>query len=153
MDIRKVKKLIELLEESSLSEIEIHEGDETIRISRNLQAQVMSPAPMFVPPVAPVPPSVSPDRTASEEAASQPEETGTPVTSPIVGTFYRSPAPNEPSFVEEGGRVKKGDAVCIIEAMKMMNHIDAPVGGTIKKILANDGDPVEYGQTLMLIDT
>ena len=145
MDIRKVKKLIELLEESSLSEIEIREGEETVRISR--ASQISAPVAAYPPaqiPAAPPPPEV--------EAAPPESISGTPIISPMVGTFYRSPSPGDPPFVEEGDAVKQGDALCIIEAMKMMNHIDASTTGTVKKILLKDGDPVEFGQTLMYLE-
>lgn len=151
MDIRKVKKLIELLEESSLAEIEIHEGEESVRISRGVH-QVAVPAPVNQ--VMPPAPAQAPAESSAPEPAAAPDEeaAGTPVKSPIVGTFYRSPGPGEPSFVEEGATVKQGDTLCIIEAMKMMNHIDAPVSGTVTKIWVKDADPVEYGQILVTIE-
>lgn len=149
MDIRKVKKLIELLEESGIDELEIHENEESVRISRNMnrgmQQYVAAPAPA---PIAQAPASVSP--VAPEATPSQTLK-GTVVRSPMVGTFYRSPSPTAPKFVEVGQTVKKGDVLCIVEAMKMMNHIEAEVGGVIDSILVENGEPVEYDQPLFTI--
>ena len=151
MDIRKVKKLIELLEESGIDELEIREGEESVRISRNsnrnvaampMQQAYYSPAP------APAP-AAAPAAAATAEAASQP--TGHKVRSPMVGTFYRSPSPEAPSFVEVGKVVKAGDVLCIIEAMKMMNQIEADKSGTIEAILVENGEPVEFDQPLFSI--
>jgi len=161
MDIRKVKKLIELLEESGVAEIEIKEGEESVRISRASSA-AQAVAPAFVQPVAapaaPAAPAPAPaPAQASAEAApgapaEEPAEAGHAVESPMVGTFYRSPSPDADPFIEEGATVAAGDTLCIIEAMKMMNRIEAPVTGVVKKILAADGDPVEFGQRLVVID-
>jgi len=161
MDIRKVKKLIELLEESGVAEIEIKEGEESVRISRASSA-AQAAAPAFVQPVAaPVQaaapaPAAAPAQAAAEAApgapAEEPAEAGHAVESPMVGTFYRSPSPDADPFIEEGATVAAGDTLCIIEAMKMMNRIEAPVAGVVKKILAADGDPVEFGQRLVVID-
>jgi len=147
MDIRKVKKLIEMLEESSLAEIEIHEGEESIRISR-----ASSTAPAVVLPsaaAAPIP------AAAAAESAAPAESTipaGPTVDSPMVGTFYRAPTPGATSFVEEGDQVSVGDTLCIIEAMKMLNEIEADKSGTIRAILKENGQPVEYGEPLFVIE-
>lgn len=145
MDIRKVKKLIELLEESNIAELEIHEGEESVRISRHGTAATVVAAPA---PVAAAPAPVAPAETPSSE----PEISGHQVTSPMVGTFYRAPSPGTASFVEEGQSVKVGDTLCIIEAMKLLNQIEADKAGTIKAILVENGQPVEYGQPLFVIE-
>ncbi len=150
MDIRKVKKLIELLEESGIDELEIREGEESVRISRHSKTpaqQYYAPAPMPAPAAAPV--AAAP--VAAAEAPSAPKLNGTVVKSPMVGTFYRTPAPTSPAFVEVGQTVKKGDTICIVEAMKMMNHIEAEVSGVIESILVENGQPVEYDQPLFTI--
>jgi acetyl-CoA carboxylase biotin carboxyl carrier protein len=150
MDIRKVKKLIELLEESGIDELEIREGEESVRISRHSKTPAQpyyAPAPMAAPVAAPAP--VAP--VAVAEAPSAPKLNGTVVKSPMVGTFYRTPAPTSPAFVEVGQTVKKGDTICIVEAMKMMNHIEAEVSGVIESILVENGQPVEYDQPLFTI--
>lgn len=148
MDIRKVKKLIELLEESGIAEIEIHEGEESVRISRNSSA----PAVYAHAPAAPAPaaPAAAPAEAAAPTAAEEPA--GHKVTSPIVGTFYQSPSPNAKSFVTVGQHVNAGDTLCIIEAMKIMNQIEADKSGTIAAILAENGQPVEFGQPLFIIE-
>jgi acetyl-CoA carboxylase biotin carboxyl carrier protein len=151
MDIRKVKKLIELLEESGISELEIHEGDDSVRISRHSTA-----APVAAP--APAAPASAPAASTGSEAAAPPAAPeparieGHEVTAPMVGTFYRSPSPTSKPFVEEGQQVKEGDVLCIIEAMKMMNPIESDKSGTIAAIMAEDGEPVEFGQTLFVIE-
>lgn len=152
MDIRKVKKLIELLDESGIAEIEITEGEESVRISRySSQAPAPAPAPvMAAAPVAPVAAAPAPAPVAA--AAAEPEEDGHAVTAPMVGTFYSASSPGSADFVQLGDRVNVGDTLCIVEAMKMMNPIEAEVSGTIKSIRAQNGDPVEYGQTLFMID-
>ena len=152
MDIRKVKKLIEMLEESSLSEIEIREGEEAIRISRGIsggtQVVHMAPAPMHAAPhAAPAAPAAAP---AATPAAALPA--GHAVTSPMVGTFYRAASPEAKSFVDVGSQVNVGDTLCIIEAMKMMNEIESDKAGVIKAILKENGQPVEYGETLFIIE-
>ena len=151
MDIRKVKKLIELLEESNINEIEIKEGEESVRISRNgSQAQAMVPAaPVYTAPVAP-PPTAAP-APAAAPAAPAIADTGHLLRSPMVGTFYRSPSPTSASFVEVGQTVKVGDIVCIVEAMKMMNQIEADKAGTIAAVLVESGQPVEFDQPLFSI--
>lgn len=150
MDIRKVKKLIELLEESGIDELEIKEGEESVRISRNSKnaapQQFYAPAPMAAPVAAPVAAAAAP---VAEAAA--PALKGTVVRSPMVGTFYRKPSPTSPNFAEVGQSVKKGDTLCIVEAMKMMNHIEAEFGGVIDAILVEDGQPVEFDQPLFTI--
>lgn len=156
MDIRKVKKLIELLDESGIAEIEITEGEESVRISRySNQAPAPAPAPVAVPaivaaPAAPVAAAAAPAPIAATVA--EMEEEGHAVTAPMVGTFYSAPSPGSAEFVQMGDRVNVGDTLCIVEAMKMMNPIEAEVSGTIKSIRAQNGDPVEYGQTLFMID-
>ena len=151
MDIRKVKKLIELLEESNIGEIEIKEGEESVRISRNAAVPAMVAAPMGYaapPPMAPAP-AAAPVTAVAEVAP--PVAAGHIVNSPMVGTFYRSPAPTSPVFIEVGQTVKIGDVICIVEAMKMMNQIEADKAGTIGAILVEDGEPVEFDQPLVSI--
>jgi len=148
MDIRKVKKLIELLEESGIDELEIREGEESVRISRHSKTpaqQYYAPAPMPAPVAAPV--AAAP----VAEAPAAPKLNGTVARSPMVGTFYRKSSPASPAFVEVGQTVKKGDTLCIVEAMKMMNHIEAETSGVIESILVEDGQPVEYDQPLFTI--
>jgi acetyl-CoA carboxylase biotin carboxyl carrier protein len=153
MDIRKVKKLIEMLEESSLAEIEIKEGEESIRISRassggQAVTQVMA-AP--APPAAAARPASS-VAAATNEAPSSLVPQGHLVTSPMVGTFYRTPAPGAKTFVEVGDTVAVGDTLCIIEAMKMMNQIESDKAGTVKAILKENGQPVEFGEPMFVIE-
>ncbi|GAB5499295.1 MAG: acetyl-CoA carboxylase biotin carboxyl carrier protein [Pseudohongiellaceae bacterium] len=150
MDIRKVKKLIELLEASDVAEIEIKEGEEAVRISRN---STSVPAPVAAPAAAPPPAAAAPAAVAADEpaAASRPATTGKLINSPMVGTFYRSPSPSSPAFVEVGTHVKAGDVVCIVEAMKMMNQIEADATGVVEAILVEDGEPVEFDQPLISI--
>lgn len=153
MDIRKVKKLIELLDESGIAEIEITEGEESVRISRystSAPPPQMMPAPP-PPPAAPVQ-SAAPTPAATPRPAAEPEEEGHLVIAPMVGTYYSAPSPGSPAFVQVGDRVAEGDTLCIIEAMKMMNQIEAETGGTVKSIRVQNGDPVEYGQVLFVID-
>lgn len=153
MDIRKVKKLIELLEESGIDELEIKEGEESVRISRHsktpAQQYYAAPPPMAAP-YAPAP-AAAPAADAASAAPAAPKLNGTVVGSPMVGTFYRKPSPSSPNFAEVGQVVKKGDTLCIVEAMKMMNHIEAEISGTIESILVEDGQPVEYNQPLFTI--
>lgn len=151
MDIRKVKKLIELLEESQIAEIEIHEGEESVRISR--MGQNIAPAPTYYPghlaPMPPVPAAVS---APAMDAAPEPAKpSGHQVTSPMVGTFYEAPSPGAKSFVSVGQSVKVGDTLCIIEAMKMLNQIEADKAGTVSARLVENGQPVEFGQALFVI--
>lgn len=152
MDIRKVKKLIELLEESNIDEIEIKEGEESVRISRNgaaLAAGALAYA--AAPPVAMAAPVAPPAELAPVAPVSAPVISGHIVSSPMVGTFYRSPSPTSPEFIQIGQTVKIGDVICIVEAMKMMNQIEADKAGTIDAILAVDGEPVEFDQPLVSI--
>lgn len=156
MDIRKIKKLIELLEESNIGELEIKEGEESVRIARNsgTTQYFSAPAPAGYPmPAAPAyapAPAAAPAAAAAPVAAA-PVVTGHVVKSPMVGTFYRSPSPGSPMFVEVGKHVKAGDVICIIEAMKMMNQIEADKTGIIEAILVEDGNPVEFDQPLVTI--
>jgi len=147
VDIRKVKKLIDLLEESGISEIEITEGEESVRISRYPAAGAPVPAPVYAPPPAPA----SAPATAADPAA-EPAPSGHTVTAPMVGTFYRAASPGAKPFVDIGSQVKVGDTLCIIEAMKMMNQIEADKSGTVKAILVENGEPVEFGQPLFIIE-
>ena len=148
MDIRKVKKLIEMLEASEIDEIEIQEGEESVRISRSRAAS--EPAPAGVRSVEPSRPPAEAPATAPELAdATEPEENI--VKAPMVGIFYESQAPGKPSFVELGQTVKEGDVLCIIEAMKIMNQVEAERGGVVSKIMVENGEPVEYGQPLFII--
>ncbi len=154
MDIRKVKKLIELLDESGIAEIEITEGDQSVRISRNAPI-VSAPAPTHAPPpvAAPVPsPPAAPAAAAPAAPAAVDDNEGYAVTSPMVGTFYASSSPESSPFVQVGDQVNEGDTLCIVEAMKMMNQIEAEVSGVVKSIRVQSGEPVEYGQILFVID-
>lgn len=146
MDIRKVKKLIELLEESGIDELEIKEGEESVRISRHSKQPVyaQAPAPVAAPVAAAAP-------SADAAPAAAPKLNGTVARSPMVGTFYRAASPTSANFVEVGQTVKKGDILCIVEAMKMMNHIEAEASGVIESILVENGQPVEYDQPLFTI--
>ena len=156
MDIRKVKKLIELLEESDIAEIEIREGEESVRITCGHPAPVIAqpaPAPVAAPVAVPPPAfAAAPAPVAPAPAASAAQPDGEIVKSIMVGTFYRSSAPGTPAFVEVGKSVKKGDTLCIIEAMKIMNPIESEVSGTVQAILVDDGEPVEFDQPLFVIE-
>ncbi|MDX1368540.1 acetyl-CoA carboxylase biotin carboxyl carrier protein [Pseudomonas sp.] len=152
MDIRKVKKLIELLEESGIDELEIREGEESVRISRHGKQPTYAQQPMYAPQPAPVAPAAPVAAAAAEAAAPAAAKlNGTVVRSPMVGTFFRAASPTSGNFVEVGSSVKKGDILCIVEAMKMMNHIEAESSGTIESILGENGQPVEYDQPLFTI--
>ncbi len=147
MDLRKLKTLIDLVADSGIAELEITEGEGKVRIVKFSQAPVMAAAPVAAAPApvaaaAPVP---------AEAPAAAPAIQGHQVKAPMVGTFYRSPNPNSPAFVEVGQAVKEGDPVCIIEAMKLLNEIEADKSGVIKEILVENGEPVEYGQPLFII--
>jgi acetyl-CoA carboxylase biotin carboxyl carrier protein len=149
MDLRKLKKLIDLVQESGIAELEITEGEEKVRITSVVasqqtvyaQAPMLAPAPVAAPAPAPV----------AETAAEPAQPDGHVVKSPMVGTFYRTPSPGAKSFVEVGQSVKAGDTLCIIEAMKLMNEIEADVSGVVKAILIENGQPVEYGEPLFII--
>ena len=155
MDIRKVKKLIELLEESGIDELEITEGEESVRICRHRPVAGMQQ--ITLPAAAPVAAVVAPAATTAEPtqgpapAATEPATRGYVQRSPMVGTFYRSPSPGAAMFVEVGQTVKKGDVICIVEAMKMMNQIEADQGGVIESILVENGQAVEFDQPLFTI--
>ncbi|MDA7085016.1 acetyl-CoA carboxylase biotin carboxyl carrier protein [Pseudomonas sp. SA3-5] len=150
MDIRKVKKLIELLEESGIDELEIREGEESVRISRHGKQPTYAQQPMYAPQPAPAAPA-APVAAAEAAAPAAAKLNGTVVRSPMVGTFFRAASPTSGNFVEVGTSVKKGDILCIVEAMKMMNHIEAESSGTIESILGENGQPVEYDQPLFTI--
>jgi acetyl-CoA carboxylase biotin carboxyl carrier protein len=154
MDIRKVKKLIELLDETGVAEIEIKEGEESVRISRHptgaafaMMPQHLSYAPAAAPGLAPAVPAAAPAAPAAVAASA--DQT---VTAPMVGTFYSASAPGAKAFVDIGSEVKAGDVLCIIEAMKMMNQIESDKAGRIVSVLAKNGDPVEFGQPLFVIE-
>jgi len=157
MDIRKVKKLIELLEESGIAELEIKEGEESVRISRGAPGGAPAhppPAAQFHAPTAA--PSQHPTTATSEPSESADKggdlPSGHVVEAPMVGTFYSASSPSSPPFVEVGQEVNAGDTICIIEAMKILNQIEADVSGTVKAILVENGAPVEFGQPLMVIE-
>jgi acetyl-CoA carboxylase biotin carboxyl carrier protein len=150
MDLRKLKKLIDLVQESGIGEIEITEGEEKVRICRQTAGSpqvLMAAAPMQMP----MAPAVAP-APAALEAAKPAEPSGHALKSPMVGTFYRAPSPGAPAFVEVGQAVTKGQTLCIIEAMKLLNEIESDIAGTVKAILVENGQPVEYGQPLFLIE-
>ena len=151
MDIRKIKKLIELLEESDIGEIEIKEGEESVRISRGGPAAAVVAAPAYAPPAPAVAAAPAAAPAIGNEPSAAPVESGHSVKSPMVGTFYRSPSPGSPAFADVGTQVKAGDVICIIEAMKMMNQIEADKAGVIEAILVEDGEPVEFDQPLVTI--
>jgi acetyl-CoA carboxylase biotin carboxyl carrier protein len=149
MDIRKVKKLIELLDESGIAEIEITEGEESVRISRYSQNGPVVAAPVAAP-VAAAPVAAAP--AVPVAAPVEVEETGFEVKAPMVGTFYAASSPGAAPYVQVGDRVNEGDTLCIIEAMKMMNQIEAETSGVVKSIRLQNGEPVEFGQTMIVID-
>ena len=150
MDLRKLKKLIDLVEESGIAEIEVTEGEEKVRITRATAAQPVFAAPAAIAPVAAAPVAAAPAPAVS--AAPAVRDLSNAQKSPVVGTFYRAPGPNAPAFVEIGQQVKAGDTLCIIEAMKLMNEIEAEKSGVIKEILVDNGTPVEYGEPLFIIE-
>ncbi len=155
MDIRKVKKLIELLEESGIAELEITEGEDSVRISRYGGAAAPVAATPAAAAVAPTPaaaPASPPAADGGGEPAAAGDDEGYAVKAPMVGTFYASSAPGSPPFVQIGDRVSAGDTLCIVEAMKMMNQIEAEVDGIVKSIRCQNGEPVEFGQVLFVID-
>ncbi|HHS0978740.1 TPA: acetyl-CoA carboxylase biotin carboxyl carrier protein [Neisseria meningitidis] len=148
MDLRKLKKLIDLVEESGIAEIEVTEGEEKVRITRTIAA-----APVYAAPVPAAAPAVTPAAAPAVTPAAAPAARDLSDTqkSPMVGTFYRAPGPNAAPFVEVGQQVKAGDTLCIIEAMKLMNEIEAEKSGTVKEILVENGTPVEFGEPLFII--
>jgi acetyl-CoA carboxylase biotin carboxyl carrier protein len=150
MDLRKLKKLIDLVQESGIAELEITEGEEKVRIVKGGQITVASAAPA-APPGLPAPAAERPAAPAAAPAATPPAPEGPVIKAPMVGTFYRSPSPDAKPFVEVGQTVKEGDTVCIIEAMKLMNEIEADAAGVVKAILVENGQPVEYGQPLFIL--
>ena len=152
MDIRKVKKLIELLEESGIAELEITEGEESVRISRQTSTVVQTVAPAPIAAAAPAPVNPAADSAPSADSEAREEDKGHEVRSPMVGTFYAAASPTSGPFVTEGQYVNAGDTLCIIEAMKMMNQIEADKAGRIRSILVENGSPVEYDQVLFIID-
>jgi len=156
MDLRKLKKLIDLVQESGIAELEITEGEERVRIASGGAVSVTpvaAPAAVAAAPLASgaAPVAASATAAAAPAAAPAPADEGHAVKSPMVGTFYRAPSPDAKPFVEVGGVVKEGETICVIEAMKLMNEIEADASGTIKAILVENGQPVEYGQALFLI--
>ncbi|MFK7891308.1 MAG: acetyl-CoA carboxylase biotin carboxyl carrier protein [Granulosicoccus sp.] len=153
MDIRKIKKLIELLEDSDVSEIEIVEGEESVRIARSKTAAASVQPVSINPVVQAVPsPAVAQSNNPVVDESAELHPPGTLMESPMVGTFYRSSSPAAKPFVEIGQRINKGDTLCIIEAMKIMNQIEAELSGTVRAVLVEDGQPVEYGEPLIVID-
>ena len=151
MDLRKLKTLIDLVSESGVAELEITEGEDRVRIvNRNGAAPVQVHQPVNVAQPMPVP--VPAPEAAPAPAPAAPQQTGTPLTSPMVGTFYRAPSPGADPFVKVGDTVKKGQVVCIIEAMKLLNEVEADMDGTVKEVCVENGQPVEFGQSLFIIE-
>jgi acetyl-CoA carboxylase biotin carboxyl carrier protein len=150
MDIRKVKKLIELLEESGISELEISEGEESVRISRHPRMAVQAPMAAAMPMAVAAP--LAPATPATAAGEHKPRNDDSTVTSPMVGTYYSASAPGAKAFVEIGSEIKVGQILCIIEAMKMMNQIESDKAGRVTAILAKNGEPVEFGQPLFIIE-
>ena len=151
MDLRKLKTLIDLVSESGVAELEITEGEDRVRIvNRNGAAPVQVHQPVTVAQPMPVP--VPAPEVAPASAPTAPQQTGTPLTSPMVGTFYRAPSPGADPFVKVGDTVKKGQVVCIIEAMKLLNEVEADMDGTVKEVCVENGQPVEFGQSLFIIE-
>ena len=150
MDIRKIKKLIELLHDTDVAEIEISEGEESVRITRGSKNQAVVQTPQMV-----APQTITAPQTAPQPVADEPSGVTAPaghqIKSPMVGTFYRSPSPDAAAFIEVGSEVKQGDTLCIVEAMKMMNQIEADASGKVLAILVDDGDAVEFDQLLVVI--
>ncbi|AHG19817.1 acetyl-CoA carboxylase [Chania multitudinisentens RB-25] len=153
MDIRKIKKLIELVEESGISELEISEGEESVRISRAAPAQAYPMMQQYAMPAQQQPALATAVAPAAADTSATPAAmSGHVVRSPMVGTFYRTPSPDAKSFVEVGQKVNAGDTLCIVEAMKMMNQIEADKSGVVKAILVENGQPVEYDEPLVVIE-
>ena len=151
MDLRKIKKLMELLEESGIAEIEVKEGEESIKLSRHSQYQPVQNSQTMIPVMQTQQPVTKEITPQAESVSEQSLPEGDIIESPMVGTFYRAASPDSKVFVEEGQKVSKGDTVCILEAMKMMNQVTAEQSGTIIKILVEDTEPVEFGQPLFII--
>lgn len=159
MDLRKLKTILELFENSNVAELEISEGEDRVRLSRAPAAQAPAQTPPVAPPVADhprahppaaeSPPSAAP---SAADAADAPPESGATVNSPMVGTFYRAASPDRPPFVSEGKRVEKGETLCIIEAMKLMNELPSPVAGVVRRVLVGNGEPVGFGDPLFVIE-
>lgn len=152
MDIRKVKKLIELLEESGIAEIEISEGEESVRISRYPQGGAPAPYVHYAAPPVAAPVAAAPAIAAAPAAAPAPSKVDHTVTAPMVGTYYSAATPGAKAFVDIGSEVNVGDTLCIIEAMKMMNQIESDKSGRVTAVLVKNGDPVEFGQPLFIIE-
>jgi acetyl-CoA carboxylase biotin carboxyl carrier protein len=152
MDIRKVKKLIELLEESGIAEIEISEGEESVRISRYPQGGAPAPVVHYAAPPVAAPVAVAAPAVAAPVAAAAPSKADHTVTAPMVGTYYSAASPGAKPFVDIGSEVNVGDTLCIIEAMKMMNQIESDKSGRVTAVLVKNGDPVEFGQPLFIIE-
>ena len=151
MDLRKLKTLIDLVAESGISELEVTEENDKVRIVNKLQTVAVAPAPVVAAPVAAPAVAAAPTAPAEPAVADKPVVEGTTVTSPMVGTFYRSPNPGADPFVKVGDKVEAGQTLCIIEAMKLLNEIEAETSGTIKEILVDNAQPVEFGQPLFII--
>ena len=149
MDLRKLKTLIDLVAESGIAELEVTEGEDRVRIAKFSPAPAAPSAPATAVVAAPIPATANGSTVAAVPTA---EPEGHVVKAPMVGTFYRSPSPGAPPFIELGQSVKPGDTLCIIEAMKLLNEIEAEVGGTVKQVLVENGQPVEYGQPLFIIE-
>jgi len=152
MDIRKIKKLIELLDESGVAEIEIKEGEESVRISRQQNVVAAPPQQVFAPAAAPAIAAAPAAPATTDTVEAEPEISGHQLTSPMVGTFYRSASPGAAVFTDVGQSVSEGDTLCIIEAMKILNQIEADKSGKIKAVLVENGQPVEFGQPLFIIE-
>ena len=150
MDLRKIKTLIQLLQESELAEIEIRDGEESVRLSR---ASTVTAAPAAPAVAVAAAPATTPETAAAPEPAPPAQPEGEQVTSPMVGTFYAAPSPTSPPFVKVGDRVNAGDVLCVIEAMKTMNHIESEYSGEVAAVLVENSEPVEYGQPLFIIRT
>jgi len=153
MDLRKIKTLIDLLEQSGISELEVKEGEESVRIARH-PTGMNAPMMAYAPPPAALPhaPAAAPAAAAPAATPAKPVSKGHPVKSPMVGTFYRAPSPGAKPFVEVGQTVKQGQTLCIIEAMKMLNQIESDVSGTVTEILSENGQPVQFDQPLFMVE-
>ncbi len=155
MEIKKIKELIELINGTDITEFELNEGEESVKISKPNPVVSAAPVTAAAAPVSPVPPVATPAPSSLTTVVTEPEKTATlgrTINSPMVGTFYSAPSPDADAFVSVGQKVKIGDDVCIVEAMKMFNKIEADIEGTIKRVLVNDGDPVEFDQPLFEVE-